>query len=135
MNRHLNPGASSAAPLSMPRRFAIHLLHQAQLAGEQPFVGIVGASAEPDPQPDLFLPLEQANLAQGLARLDERQRSLWAIYLHRPGQPTAPTSEDFAEQPQALRLTASLATKGVLQLRAWVQDGGKVLERELHIAD
>ena len=131
MNRHLNPGTSPAAPLSMPRRFAIQLLHQAQLAGEQPFIGVVGAGAEPD----LFLPLEQANLAQGLARLDERKRSLWAVYLHRPGQPTAPTPDDFAEQPQALRLTASLATKGVLQLRAWVQDGGKVLERELHIAD
>ena len=129
MNRHLNSGA----PLSMPRRFAIHLLHQAQLAGEQPFTGLVGAGTGPDP--DLFLPLEQADLAQGLARLRERQRSLWAVYLHRPGQPTAPTPADFAEQPQALRLTASLATKGVLQLRAWVQDGGQVRERELHIAD
>lgn len=127
----MNKPASSAARLSMPRRFAIHLLHQAQLAGEQAFTGLVGAGTEPD----LFLPLEQGNLAHGLMQLNERKRSLWAIYLHRPGQPTAPTPEDFAEQPQALRLTASLATKGVLQLRAWVQDSGKVLERELHIAD
>jgi hypothetical protein len=122
---------SVKTPLQMPRRFAIHLLHQAQLAGEQPFVGLVGAGAEPD----LFLPLAQAGLQQGLASLEQRRRSLWAVYLHRPGQPTAPTAADFAEQPQALRLTSSLATKGVLQLRAWIQDGGRVLERELHIAD
>lgn len=127
----MNKPASTAAPLQMPRRFAIHLLHQAQLAGEQPFVGLVGAGTGPD----LFVPLGEAGLAEGLARLGERQRSLWAVYLHRPGQPTAPTAADFVEQPQALRLTASLATKGVLQLRAWTQDGGKVLERELHLRD
>jgi hypothetical protein len=122
---------TAEAPLHMRRRFAIQLLHQAQLAGEQPFTGLVGAGGEPD----LFLPLSEAGLAEGLARLGDRGRSLWAVYLHRPGQPTAPTAADFAEQPQALRLTASLATKGVLQLRAWTQSGGRVLERELHLRD
>ena len=119
-------------PLAMPRRFAIRLLHEAQLAGEHPFLGVVGAAAEPD----LYVPLVgPATLEDGLAHLRERQRALWAVYLHRPGQPTAPTAGDFTEQPQALRLTSSLATKGVLQLRAWTCSAGRVRERELHLSD
>ncbi|MDB5974375.1 MAG: hypothetical protein JWR07_1135 [Nevskia sp.] len=124
--------ASRETPLTMPRRFAIRLLHEAQLAGEHPFIGVVGAGAEPD----LYVPLVgPATLNDGVAHLDERQRALWAIYLHRPGQPTAPAPEDFAERPQTLRLTSSLATKGVLQLRAWTCTEGKVRERELHLSE
>jgi len=120
------------APLQMPRRFAIRLLHEAQIAGEHPFLGVVGADAEPD----LFLPLSRpSQLHEAPALLHGRQRSLWAVYLHRPGSPAMPTVEDFAEQPQALRLTASLATKGVLQLRAWTLRDGRVVERELQIRD
>ena len=114
----------------MPRRFAIHLLHEAQLAGEHAFTGLVGAA----PEPDLYVPLVgPARLDDGLIHLHERQRALWAVYLHRPGQPTAPTAADFAEQPQTLRLTSSLATKGVLQLHAWTCENGRVRERELRI--
>jgi hypothetical protein len=124
--------ASRETPLTMPRRFAIRLLHEAQLAGEHPFTGVVGASVEPD----LYVPLVgPATLNDGVAHLEERKRALWAIYLHRPGQPTAPTAEDFAERPQTLRLTSSLATKGVLQLRAWACADGKVRERELHLSE
>lgn len=120
------------APLQMPRRFAIELLHQAQLAGEQPFTGVVGAGAEPD----VYLPLAEGRaLPQALELLQQRRRGLWAIYLHRPGQPTAPNSHDFAEQPQVLRLTSSLATKGVLQLHAWAFEDGRVRERELRLQD
>lgn len=123
---------TAEAPLAMPRRFAIRLLHEAQLAGEHPFTGIVGSGGEPD----LYLPLvEPAGLGDGIAHLRQRQRAPWAIYLHRPGQPTAPTAADFSEQPQLLRLTSSLATKGVLQLRAWACAAGQVRERELHISD
>ena len=123
---------SQQGRLSMPRRFAIHLLHQAQLAGEQPFTGVVGAGAEPDSYAPL---LDGAGLEQALELLNRRERCLWAVYLHRPGQPPEPTPQDYAEQPQAPRLTSSLATKGVLQLRAWVLDGGRVVERELQLSD
>ena len=40
---------------------------------------------------------------------------------------------DSGRQPR--RLTSWLATKGVLQLRAWVLDGGRVVERELQLSD
>jgi hypothetical protein len=120
------------APLQMPRRFAISLLHQAQLAGEQSFTGVVGSTT----WPDLYLPLaEGIDMARALETLRQRERALWAVYLHRPGQPTAPSAGDFAEQPQALRLTSSLATKGVLQLHAWACEDGRVRERELRIEE
>jgi hypothetical protein len=130
----MSKSAASAARLQMPRRFAIRLLHEAQQAGEQPFTGVVGAG-QADPEPSLFVRLNGGGLGEALAQLQARQRQLWAVYLHRPGQPAAPTPEDFSEQPQALRLTASLATKGVLQLRAWTLEQGRVRECELHIAD
>lgn len=120
------------APLQMPRRFAISLLHQAQIAGEMPFTGVVGVAAEPD----LYVPLvDGIDLHGALELLRKRERALWAIYLHRPGQPAAPAASDFAAQPQALRLTSSLATKGVLQLHAWACEDGRVRERELRIED
>ena len=132
MDQNMNKPQTRETPLTMPRRFAIRLLHEAQLAGEHPFVGVVGAGTEPD----LYVPLVgPATLDDGVAHLDERQRALWAVYLHRPGQPTAPTVEDFSARPQTLRLTSSLATKGVLQLRAWACADGKVRERELHLKD
>jgi hypothetical protein len=118
--------------LSMPRRFAISLLHQAQIAGDLPFTGVVGAASDPD----LYLPLaDGVDLPKALEILVQRERALWAIYLHRPDQPTAPSAADFGEQPQALRLTSSLATKGVLQLHAWACEDGRVRERELRIED
>jgi hypothetical protein len=116
--------------LLMQRRLAIRLLHEAQLAGETPFTGLVGARAEPDS----FAHLD-GDLAAGVKQLSESGRNLWAVYLHRPGQPTQPAAADFVEYPQALRLTASLATKGVLQLRAWVCEEGRVREREMDIKD
>ncbi len=117
---------------AMPRRFAIRLLHEAQLAGEHAFTGVVGAGREPD----LYVPLlGSATLEDAMTHLRERQRTLWAVYLHRPGQPTAPGAADFSEQPQALRLTSSLATKGVLQLRAWTLRAGRVEESELQLRD
>jgi hypothetical protein len=117
--------------LLMQRRLAIRLLHEAQLAGETPFTGVVGARGEPD----CFAQLDGDGLAAAVKRLGESGRELWAVYLHRPGQPTQPAAADFAEYPQALRLTASLATKGVLQLRVWVCEAGRVSEREMDIKD
>jgi len=126
-----------AAPLIMPRRFAIQLLHEAQIAGSQGFLAAVAARTLPDayfiadPGSDVA-----ALLGAAETRFSAQSRQLWAIYLHRPGQPTAPTPDDFSLRPQTLRLTASLATKGVLQLRAWTLDAaGRVAERALQIDD
>ncbi len=128
---------SQNLPLVMPRRFAIQLLHEAQIAGSEGFLAAVAAGVLPDAY---FIAAPGSTLESLLGEADVRftapTRALWAIYLHRPGQPTAPTPADFALRPQTLRLTASLATKGVLQLRAWVLDEqGRVQERTLQIDD
>ena len=49
----MDKSVTRETPLAMPRRFAIRLLHEAQLAGEHPFLGVVGAAAKPD----LYVPL------------------------------------------------------------------------------
>jgi hypothetical protein len=125
------------SPLVMPRRFAIQLLHEAQIAAAQGFLAAIAAKTLPDAY---FIAEPGTDVAALLAAADTRfgaqSRQLWAIYLHRPGQPTAPTAADFSLRPHTLRLTSSLATKGVLQLRAWAIDtAGRVSERELQIED
>jgi hypothetical protein len=123
---------SGGAALPLSRRFAIRLLHEAQVAGQQGFVAAIGAAAEPD----VFLRLEPGDTPESAARrLQDCGRRLWALYLHRPEAPAQPDLADFAQRPELLRLTASLATKGVLQLRAWGKTGEDVIERELHIHD
>ncbi|GAC1633180.1 MAG: hypothetical protein NVS9B10_28330 [Nevskia sp.] len=126
---------SAETPLSMPRRLAIRLLHEAQIATE-PFVGLVSAPVAPEAEPDAWHPVTAAagivTLPEALAR---QGRRAWALYFFRPSLPTAPVVEDFALQPALLRLTASLATKGVLQLRAWHCLDSRVFECELHIHD
>jgi hypothetical protein len=125
------------APLMMPRRFAIQLLHEAQLAGAHGFLAAVAAKNLPDTyfvaEPTIDL---AALLIAADARFRAQSRQLWAIYQHRPDQPAMPTAADFDSRPEVLRLSASLATKGVLQLRAWAIDAnGCVIERELQLDD
>jgi hypothetical protein len=122
-------------PLTLPRRLAIRLLHEAQIAIE-PFFGLVSAAAEPDAEPDAWLPMTSAAAIVTLPmQLEAQGRRAWALYFFRPSLPATPVPEDFAVLPALLRLTASLATKGVLQLRAWQLVDGRVSERELHIHD
>ena len=126
---------SADTPLSMPRRLAIRLLHEAQIATE-PFQGLVSAAAAPDAEPDAWHPVTNASgIAAFAAALEGQGQRAWALYRFRPSLPTAPVVEDFATQPELLRLTASLATKGVLQLRAWQCRDGRVAERELVVHD
>jgi len=126
---------SSKHALQMPRRLAIRLLHEAQIATE-PFFGLVSAPLTNDFEPDGWLPVEtKAAIATAAKKLEKQGKRPWALYLFRPALPTAPSPEDFATMPDVLRLTASLATKGVLQLRAWQYRDGRVSERELHVHD
>lgn len=133
----MNSGTAAIAhaPLVMPRRFAIRLLHEAQTADSRGFIAAVGARQAPD------LYLIDANgdelaafLELAQSRFAAQSRALWALYLHRPGLPTAPDTADFAIRPELPRLSASLATKGVLQLRAWILERDRVIERELQLA-
>lgn len=113
----------------LPRRLAIQLLHAAQLAGGRPFNAVVTQPAH-GRLPDRLVMRDDANLVPYIAGTVP-----WAIYLYRPGQSAAPAPLDFTYSPQVLRLTASLATKGVLQLHAWRCVDGVVREVPLRIAD
>ncbi len=119
-------------PLSLPRLLAIQLLHAAQIAGAGGCAGLVGARE----RPCFFLPFEEnADFDAACAQLAQRGLQPWARFAYRPAAPTAPAAADFAVQPALLRLSASLATRGVLQLRAWRCVDGKVTEQDLRIVD
>lgn len=126
---------TSAVPLTMPRRLAIRLLHEAQIAVE-PFLGLVSAPAAQGAEPDAWHPIAApAGIVTLPMQIEAMGRRVWALYFFRPSLPATPVPADFAELPAMIRLTASVATKGVLQLRAWALVDGRVVERELHVHD
>lgn len=124
----------SPKALTLPRRLAIRLLHEAQVATE-PFAGLVVATSA-DAEPDRWRPAAAASAIPALAAETAAAGLVpWALYRYEPGLPTAPVAADFSGLPELRRLTASLATKGVLQLRAWELVEGQVIERVLQVRD
>jgi len=105
----------------LPRRLAMQLLAAAQQATE---LGV-----------KLLVIGDQAPQWAVKSRDDNSNQQVWAYFSYRSGSPTAPSAEHFAVDPDRLRLTASLATKGVLQLRAWLLKDGRVVERDLRLVD
>jgi hypothetical protein len=120
------------ADLVLPRRLALQMLHAAQVAGEDGVAGIVAARGGPEA---FFAAPFAATLDQLIAQGSQRGCRAWAVFRYRPGNDSAPVVADFSEHPQLLRLDASLATKGVLQLRAWKLAGGRVVACPMHIED
>ncbi|MCX7061059.1 MAG: hypothetical protein QE272_13310 [Nevskia sp.] len=120
-------------PILIPRRFAIRLLHEAQIA-TTPFLSAVVADQAADSTPNGWMPInEGASVADMQAMLHQHGKRVWALYRHRPELPNPPLAEDFADHPELLRLTASLAIKGVLQLRGWWWLDGAIVEQELDV--
>lgn len=122
-----------STPILIPRRFAIRLLHEAQIATE-PFLSLVVADDGESSVPNGWIPLTTgASIADAQTMLTTHGKRIWALYRHRPELPNPPMAEDFAEHPEYLRLTASLAIKGVLQLRGWWWLDGGIVEQELDV--
>ena len=120
-------------PILIPRRFAIRLLHEAQIATE-PFLSMVVADEGEASVPNGSMPVvEGASIADAQTMLAGHGKRVWALYRHRPELPNPPLAEDFADHPELLRLTASLAIKGVLQLRGWWTIDGAIVEQELDV--
>ena len=103
--------------LTMPRRLAIRILHEAQIAQPESIRGWVGAH---DGIPASYH--TEASPAQTWARL-------WSV----PTAPAVPTAADLAAG--GLHLLISLNTKGVLEMRAWELRAGAPHERVLKIID
>jgi len=120
-------------PILIPRRFAIRLLHEAQI-GSEPFLSAVVADAAAGSVPNGWVPVaDDTSVAALQATLAARGQRIWALYRHRPELPNPPLTQDFADHPELLRLTASLAIKGVLQLRGWWWLDGAIVEQELDV--
>ena len=108
--------------LVMPRRLAIQILHEAQIAQPDPIRGVVGAKGD---EPSSFLTANDADFAA-------RGESLWARLWSNPTAPAVPTADQLGS---GLSLVVSLNIKGVLEMRAWELRGGAPFERVLKIAD
>ena len=103
--------------LIIPRRLAITILHEAQIAQPQPIHGWVGARGG-----------EPASYQHG-----EPGEGLWARLWSNPLAPAVPTALELAAG--GLHLVVSLNTKGVLEMRAWELRAGQPAERVLNIAE
>ena len=110
--------------LLFPRRLAIQILHEAQIA--QPAV-MHGWVYERDGRPAAFR-LATANM--GTHRADE---VLWARLWSKPDGPAEPQPAELREN--LINLIVSLSIKGVLEMRAWELIDGKPVERELRGED
>lgn len=110
--------------LVVPRRLAIQILHEAQIA--QP-AAMHGWVYERDGKPAVF---RLAAADMGTHRADE---TLWARLWSMPAAPAEPTPAELREG--LVNLVVSLNTKGVLEMRAWELVGGGAVERELRVED
>ena len=110
----------SESILVIPRRLAIQILHEAQIAQPQSITGVVTAqSGEP--------------IAFHLDHNIPADQVLWARCWSNPLAPAVPTAEELAAG--GLHLVISLNTKGVLEMRAWELQLGQPHEREIKIKD
>ena len=110
--------------LLVPRRLAIQILHEAQIA--QP-AAMHGWVYERNGRPAVF---RLAAADMGTHRADE---NLWARLWSEPTAPAVPASSELREG--LINLVVSLNTKGVLEMRAWELSGGQAIERELRVED
>ncbi|HEY1075425.1 MAG TPA: hypothetical protein VGE51_01955 [Fontimonas sp.] len=107
--------------LIIPRRLAIQILHEAQIAQPASIRGIVCAR---DGEPHAF----RQN------HTDARDgEALWAVLWSHPTSPAVPTVEQLSAEQ--LSLVVSLNTKGVLEMRAWRLRDGAVQEQVLKIRE
>jgi hypothetical protein len=105
--------------LVLPRRLAIAMLHEAQIAQPEAICGAVLAEGG---RPVRFV---TGPLADGV--------ELWARLWSVPQAPAEPDARQLADG--GLHLVISLNTKGVLEMRAWQLHQGQPRERVLKLPD
>ena len=110
--------------LVVPRRLAIQILHEAQIAQPEPIHGWV---YERQGKPAVY---RHARADMGTHRADE---DLWARLWSVPTAPAEPAAAELREG--ILNLGVSLNTKGVLEMRAWDLRDQQPFERVLRVED
>ena len=108
--------------LVMPRRLAIQILHEAQIAQPDSITGVVGARGA---EPSSFIKAPDADFAA-------RGEVLWARLWSNPTAPAVPTADQLGP---GLYLVVSLNIKGVLEMRAWELRAGAPFERVIKVQD
>ena len=108
----------SEQPLVVPRRLAIRILHEAQIAQPQSIHGWVRGSTLP----------QSYHAGEPPAGAE-----LWARLWSNPLSPAVPEAAQLAAG--GLHLVISLNTKGVLEMRAWELVNGAPQEHILKIRD
>lgn len=131
----------------MSRPLATQLLFEAQKTPDVEVCGVLGArngvpcSIYPvrniAAQPTHRFEMDPAEQIKVLKTLRERGENLFAIYHSHPSAPPEPTAYDLEGlgYPQALYLIISLNIKGVLEMRAWHQEAGRMHEVTLTVMD
>lgn len=107
-------------PLIMPRRLAIQMMHEAQIAQPLAIRGVVLARNQ---QPAVFR----------LGEAEVSSQELWARCWSHPQAPAIPQANELSSG--GLHLLISLNTKGVLEMRAWELRDGQPHERVLKVKD
>lgn len=110
--------------LVMPRRLAIVILHEAQVAQPASIRGLVGAV---DGEPASFV------VGESEETIRARGHAPWARLWSEPTAPAVPSADELGGG--GLHLLVSLNTKGVLEMRAWELRDGVPHERVLKIRD
>lgn len=128
----------------LPRTLVNDLLHQAQLSPMREICGLVGRRDDncecypletQDTDASVLFALNACEQLAALETLKSRQQQLFAIYHSHPHAPALPaiTDEDVVDFPDALYLLISLNTKGVLEMRGFDRQSGKLEEVDLII--
>jgi [CysO sulfur-carrier protein]-S-L-cysteine hydrolase len=137
----------SAAPVVIPRRLALKLLHVAQLVPGAEICGLIGADdsgpvtlypvANVAPDPARAFHMDPAAQIAALKALRTAGQRLWGTYHSHPSAPPVPSAQDVAEAgyPEVFHLIVSLDIKGVLDLHCWEYGPGAPRARLLKIRE
>jgi len=128
----------------LPRTLVNDLLHQAQLSPMREICGLIGRREDScecypletqDTDASALFALNASEKLAALKSLKARQQQLFAIYHSHPHAPALPaiTDEDVVDFRDALYLLISLNTKGVLEMRGFDRESGKLQEVDLII--
>ena len=131
--------------LILPRPLVQKLFAHAQSEPGAEVCGLIGAidgsacSHYPvqnnAPEPDRLFDMDAQSQIAAMKAMRERGEALFAVYHSHPAAPPEPSDRDAAGlgYPDAWYLIISLNIKGVLEMRAWREEGGKLTEHKVQI--
>ena len=124
--------------LQLPRALVNHLLHQAQIAPAGRMAGLIGAK---DGRARSFhatdVNANPSTREAAMKALQAQGETLLAILSSHPDSPAEPSDQEIAdaEFPDTPRFIISLNTKGVLELRGFLNRRGGLQEIDLELSE